>query len=151
MSIFNFSDTKSYLRHYITELPRKGRGEGTRIAKHLRVSTTLVSQVLTGEKSFTLEQARSLCDYLGLSGVDADYLMFLVEHDRAGTTELKRYWNSKLDELRNRALKLSNRIKPRRVLNDQERAIFYSTPLYSAIRLFTSVGENGKSLVEICE
>lgn len=151
MSIFNYQDTKTYLRHYISELPRKGRGEGTRIAKHLGVSTTLVSQVLAGEKSFTPEQTRSLSQYLGLTGLDADCLMFLVQYDRAGSTDLKQFWKSKLDEVRERALKLSNRVKPQRVLNDQQRAVFYSSPLYSAVRLFTSVGDKGKSLGEICD
>lgn len=151
MSIFNHLDTKSYLRYYISELPRKGRGEGTKIARHLKVSTTLVSQILAGEKSFTPEQAQGLCDYLGLQGLEADYLTFLVQQDRAGTLELKRYWKNKLDELRSQAVKLANRVQPKRVLNENDRAIFYSSSLYSAIRLFTSVGEEGKSLLDICE
>jgi uncharacterized protein (TIGR02147 family) len=151
MSIYNFTDTKTFLKHYISELPRKGRGEGTRIARRLGVSTTLVSQVLAGEKSFTPEQTRSLTEHLGLTGLDADYLMFLVQQDRAGSVELKKYWKAKLAELRDRALKLSTRVRPQRVLNDQECATFYSTPLFSAIRLFTSVGNNGKSVAEICE
>ena len=150
MSIFNFDDTKSYLRHYIQELPRKGRGEGRRISQHLRVSTTLVSQVLAGEKYFTAEQTESLAQHLGLVGLEADYLMFLVQHDRAGSAGLKKYWRRKLDELRAHSRKVSERVKPARVLNDQERAVFYSTPLYSALRLFTSVGQ-GASLGEICE
>jgi uncharacterized protein (TIGR02147 family) len=151
MTIFTFQDTRSFLRSYITELPRKGRGEISRIARHLSVSTTLVSQVLAGEKSFTAEQSRALTKYLGLVGIEADYLMFLVQSDRAGSMELREFWKSKLDELRERSLKLSNRVSPKRVLNEQERATFYSSPLYSAIRLYTSVGEAGKSAAEIAE
>jgi Domain of unknown function (DUF4423) len=35
-------------------------------------------------------------------------------------------------------------------LSDQERAIFYSSPLYTAIQVYTSLGSKGKSLDEIC-
>jgi uncharacterized protein (TIGR02147 family) len=151
MTVYNFTDIRSLLKTFISELPRKGRGEGTKIARRLGVSTTLVSQVLAGDKHFTPEQTRILCEHLGLSGGEADYLMFLGQMDRAGTQELRRYWKSKLEELRKRGQKVSNRVKAKRVLDDRERAVFYSNPLYSAIRLFTSVGTEGKSLAEICE
>lgn len=151
MSVFNFTDSRPFLRHYIADLPRKGRGEATKIAAHLGVSTTLVSQVLANEKSFTPEQAQSLIQYLGLSGIEADHFLFMIHHERAGTPELKKYWQSKLIELKATALKVSQRVEADRVLNDQERAVFYSTPLFSAVRLFTSIGVGGKTLGEVSE
>ncbi len=106
---------------------------------------------MAGEKSFTSEQAQKLGKYLGLFGLEAEYLLFMVQLERAGSDELRKFWSGKLDELKDRALILSNRLRPKRVLNDQERSIFYSTALYSAIRLYTSVGDKGKSLIEIAE
>ena len=50
-----------------------------------------------------------------------------------------------------RGQKLASRVKPERVLNDQERSIFYSTPLYSVIRLYTSIGKKGKTVGEVAE
>lgn len=150
MSLFNYSNTKSYLRYYLAQLPKKGRGEISKIAQTLRVSTTLVSQVLAGDKSFTLEQAQALCEYLGLSGIDAEYFMLLVLHERAGSIDLKKFWKQKLDSTREQSLKLSSRVKTDRVLTDQERAVFYSSPLYASVQMFTSVGAKGRSLDEIC-
>jgi uncharacterized protein (TIGR02147 family) len=151
MSVFQFKATRPYLRHYIAHLPRKGWGEVTRIASHLSVSTTFVSQVLAGDLSFTPEQAQRLAGYLGLTGLEADYFIYLVHFERAGTADLKNYWRAKLEELHSRSLKISTRLTPKRVLTDHERAVFYSTPLYSAIQLFTGVGEKGKSGAEIGE
>lgn len=151
MSIFNFKETRSFLRNHINTLPKKGRGEASRIANYLGVSTTLISQVLSGEKSFTPEQTQNLITYLGLTSLEADYLTFMVQKERAGSTELKKFWNTKLDQIREQSLKISNRVKTDKILSDQERAIFYSTPLYSAIRLFTSVSEKGKSVADVCE
>jgi hypothetical protein len=74
----------------------------------------------------------------------------MIQHERAGTTELKKYWRKKLDDLRTRALKLSERLQAECVLNDQERSVFYSSPLYSAIRLYTSI-DKGKTAAEISE
>ena len=149
MSIFNFSDSRLFLRHYINELPRGGRGEARKLAQYLSVSTTLISQILASQKSFTSEQAQHLTHYLGLSELEADYLMHLIQLERAGSVEVRKYWQSKLQEIKDRGLKLSNRVRPERVLNDQERSIFYSTPLYSAIRLYTSVGKRGKTVGEV--
>ena len=150
MSLFQFKDSKSYLRYYIAHLPKKGRGEISRMAHHLRVSTTLVSQVLSGEKFFTAEQALILTQYLGLIGVEADFFTYLIQAERAGSKDLKLYWNNKLKDIREQSLKISSRVAVDQTLKEEDRAVFYSTPLYSAIRLFTSVEQKGKSLDEIC-
>jgi hypothetical protein len=151
MNLYNFKTTKDLLRHYISQLPKKGHGEISRIAKHLNVSTTLVSHVLAGTKFFTTEQAESLSSYLGLLRQDADYFIFLVQLERAGSATLKKYWQSKLEEIREQSLKISNRIQTDKLISENEKAIFYSSPIYSILRIYTSIGDNGKSLSELAE
>lgn len=150
MSVLNFKEISSYLRHHILHLPKKGRGEISRIAKHLRVSTTLVSQVLAGGKTFTPEQTEALVGFLGLRPLEGEYLIFLSQRERAGSKQLKEFWNEKLCELRDRALSVTNRIERDAILSDEEKSRFYSNALNASIWLFTSVGEKGKSLEEIC-
>jgi uncharacterized protein (TIGR02147 family) len=151
MSAFQFTDSRPFLRKFIASLPAKGHGEASRIARELRVSTTLISQILSGEKSFTPEQAAQMVAYLGLTGLEAEYFTSLVYYERAGSKPLQDYWKTKLDDLRERALQMSTRLKTDRKLNDVERSVFYSDPLYSAVRLYTSVGESGRTLEEISE
>jgi uncharacterized protein (TIGR02147 family) len=151
MSIFKFTDSRRFLRSYLAGLPKKGRGEARQLAQHLRVSTTLVSQVLAEQKSFTAEQAQRVITYLGLSEVEADYFMHLIQVERSGSAEVKKYWLGKLQEIRERGRKLPNLVKFDRVLNEQERSVFYSAPIYSAIRLFTSLNAKGKSVGDVAQ
>lgn len=151
MNIFFAKTSRSIISDYIERLPKRGRGEISRIARHLGVSTTLVSHVLSGQKIVTLEQAEALVSYLGLGPLESDFFIYLVQFERAGTINLKAFWRSKLDKLNEDSLRLSNRIDADKQMSEVEKSIFYSTPLYSAIQLFTTVGEKGKTLDEICE
>lgn len=141
----------AYIKHHISQLPCKGRGEISRIAVHLRVSPTLISHVLSGKKLLSMDQMGGLISYLGLGGIEADYLMYLLQSERAGTTEAKAYWRKKTDEIKEKSLKISNRIHSDKKLTEVDRAVFYSSPLYMMIRLFTSIGNQGQSLSEISQ
>ena len=150
MSIFDFSDYRLFLRKHIESLPKKGRGSVNRIAAHLGVHSSFVSQVLTSTRDFSLEQAHLLCSFMGLKAIETDYFMLLVERDRAGTKLLKDYFTEKLDRLKKDSLEIASRIPQDRGLTDYERSVFYSSWLYSAIRLWTSVGD-GKTLDEVAQ
>src|SRR5687768_14441466 len=129
MSPFQFATVRSYLRAYIAHLPKKGRGEISRIARHLSVSTTLISQDLAGQKFLTAEQTQALISYLGLSGLEASYLAFLVQYERAGSHDLKKFWRAKLDEVKEQSLKLASRVKADQALSEEDRGRFYSSPI----------------------
>lgn len=90
------------------------------------------------------------CDFLGLSTLEKDYFLELLRRERAGTVKLKKYHQEKIKELRKIALKLSERIDTERKLTEQEASIFYSSWMYSAVRLCCSIGE-GQTLDEISE
>jgi uncharacterized protein (TIGR02147 family) len=149
MSIFEFKDYRTYLRSYIRHLPRKGRGELSKIAKHLRINTTLLSQIMSSGREFSPEQALSLSEYLAHTEIETDYFALLVQHQRAGNSRLKKYLEKKLELMREEALKLSKRISHEKKLSDHERAIFYSSWIFSAIHLFTSTSQKGVTLDEI--
>jgi uncharacterized protein (TIGR02147 family) len=149
MKLFESKSYKSYLDGRIRAQPRNGRGESKRIAEALGVSSTLVSQILSGDRILTLEQGEALCEYWGLLPIERDYFLLLIQFERAGTSGLRSYFKDKLDLIKSESLVVANRIQPKRVLNETEKAVFYSSPLYSAIRLFTSTSKNGRSLEEI--
>lgn len=148
-TIFNFQDYRSFLKNYLKELP-KSHGVLKTWAAHLNVHSTLVSQVMMGQREFTEEQALELCDFIGLGSLEKDYLLELLRLERAGTNNLKKYHQTKLKELEKKALKLSERIETERKLTEQESSIFYSSWIYSAIRLSCSL-ESGLTIDEISE
>lgn len=149
MTTFVYKNIASFLKAYIEQLPKKGRGEASRIAANLKVSTTLVSQVLNGQKYFTHEQVLKLVAYVGLVGPEAEYIVFVSHYERAGTQELKDFWNNQLHEVKNKSVNLSKRLTEPRRISEEDRVHFYSSYIYSAIRLYTSLDDKGKNLQDI--
>lgn len=147
--IFEFNNYRNFLKTYIKQKPKRGYGEATRIAKHINVSTTFFSQVLSGIKQLSVEQTQDLSEYLGLSELESEYFFYLVNLDRAGTQNLKKFYEKKLQLLKADSLKLTKRVEVKKILSEEEKSIFYSSYLYSAILLFTSTKETGVTLEEI--
>ncbi len=147
--IFNFTDYRDFLKEFIRLLPKGGHGEAKRIADHLQVSSTYISHVMAGTRELNLEQAVSLCGYLGLRSHEADYFFYLVQASRAGTQPLRDFCEEKLQDIRKKSLKLVDRIEIKKTLNDQEKAVFYSSALYSAIHIFCATHKTGKTIEEI--
>lgn len=148
-TIFHFKDYRVFLKNYLKELP-KSHGILKAWAEHLNVHSTLVSQVMIGKRDFTEEQALELSDFIGLGPLERDYFLELLKFERAGTQKLKKYHQDKLNELSAKALNLSQRIDSDRKLTERESSIFYSSWLYSAIRLSCSIGQ-GLTIDEITE
>jgi uncharacterized protein (TIGR02147 family) len=139
MTIYQFDDYKRFLKAYLLQLPRRGRGEISRWATHLQVNATLISQILNGRKSFTLEQAQELTEFMALNPDDSDYLMLLVEKGRAGTPKLRKYWQTRIEKRQAEVLQLDLTVGEETLLSEADRAVFYSSWHYSAIRLITSI------------
>lgn len=149
MSIYNFSSYRAYLSDHIAHLPQKGRGEIKRISEAIRIHPTLMSMILTGSRDLTPEQAYDLSSYLQHTDMEADYFLALVQVERAGNQRLKSHLKKNIEKIKTEATKLSNRVEHERKLTDEERAVYYSSWIYSAIRLFCSTDEKGKTLSEI--
>ena len=141
MTVFEYSDYKAFLKDTIAGLPKKGRGEINRMAEYLGVHPTLISQILNGARDFSAEQIHKLCSYLGLQPLESDFLILLLQHERAGTAEFKKYYKIKIEEVKKASLGIANRLAKHRSLTDYERSIFYSNWIYMAVWLFISVGE----------
>lgn len=151
VSIFNHSEYRDFLRAWIAALPQKGRGELAKIARHLEVNTTLLSQIMSGSRDFSLEQALVVGQYFGLNKLELEYFLNLVQLSRAGNHLLKKHLHEKLEELRSSSKKLSTRIRHERNLSDSEKSIFYSSWLYSAVHLYTSINEKGVTLEDVVQ
>lgn len=149
----HFFDQQNYrilLKTWIKSLPERGYGELSRIAAHLGVNSALISQVFSGKKEFTFEQGFRITKYMGLDDFQSEYFMALLQRERAGDHEYKKHWDQKIQSMQSEALNLKNRVKKDRSLSDFEKATYYSSYMYGAIRLFCSIGD-GKTLSEISE
>lgn len=139
MKVYEFKDYKEFLSLWLKEHPKGGRGQLKKMADYLRVSTTLLSQVLKGEKHFSLETAADITEYVGLNEKETEYFLLLVEHQRAGGHKLRKILEKKLEREQQAGAQLQNRLHKDRELTDNEKMQFYSSWMYSGIRLLSAL------------
>lgn len=139
MKVFDFQDYKKYVLAELGTRPKGGHGEFQRIAKALKVHSTMVTHVLKGHLHLSAEQSLALAEYLGLGELETDYLLALVQLARAGDPRTRRYFEQQLTRLKDRSLNLGARLTARSALSEQDQAMFYSSWVYAAIRLLSAV------------
>lgn len=139
MKIFDFTDYRDFVTKTVRALPKAGRGELLKIASHLGIHTSTLSQVLSGTKQFTLDQACALADYFGLNDLETEYLLKLVELERAGTERLRVTLKKQMSRLLDKSKELSAVVPGKRSLSEEEKAIFYSNWFYPGIWALTSI------------
>lgn len=127
MSVYEAKEYKSYLKTWVETRPGGGRGEYRKMADSLAISTTMISQVVNGEKHFSMEVASELCDYLALSDREAEFFLLMVESERAGSVRYQQRLKKRLEALREQALKIEERYNTDRDLTEMEMARYYSS------------------------
>ena len=135
-SLFTMTDYRNYIRSWATAC---GRGEYRRISLALGMHTTLVSQIFSGRKSLTEEQAFKLCVYMSLTALETDYFLKLVQIERAGTEQLKALFQRHLKQIHTQANEIISRVPVSEKLSEEDRALFYSSWHYTIVRLLTSI------------
>ncbi|MGE3609120.1 MAG: TIGR02147 family protein [Bacteriovoracaceae bacterium] len=149
MRVFEYLDYRIFLKAWLKSRHQNGRGYVTKIAKAINIHNTLFSLILSGERDLTLEHGFALTRFLELNEAEADYFMLLVQYSRAGNHEYKKDLKLKIEKARSEALNLSNQFVHEKKLDTEQQMTFYSSWLYSAIRLYCSTHENGRSIEEI--
>ena len=109
-----------------------------------------MSQIFKGDRELNSEQALIVASFLGLSLREKDYFLLLVQRARAGTAELKQYYDSKLLDLREKNQQLSNVVVRSAVLSEEAQAIYYSNWYFSGLRLLALL-DRYHSIPEIAE
>ncbi|MDO9182634.1 MAG: TIGR02147 family protein [Bacteriovorax sp.] len=143
MSVFEYHEYKKYVNDWINTQPKNGHGQLRKLSQFLGINSVVMSQVFRADRDLTLEQALSVTQFIGLSSMERDYFLLLVQKERAGTNDLRKVFEKQLDILRASSQALKNRIKHEEFTNE-DRARFYSHWYYSAIRLGVSIPEYGQ-------
>jgi uncharacterized protein (TIGR02147 family) len=125
MTIFDFKDYRSYLKKRFP-VSGESRGSRTRLAERLKVQSAFVSRVMAGQADFSLEQACVINAFLSHTPDEGDYFMLLLQFEKAGSPDLRRYFANKID-----AIQLQKReIRSRMTVTDH-------IPLESQIRYYS--------------
>jgi uncharacterized protein (TIGR02147 family) len=134
-------DYRAAIRARIQSMPARGHGQLVKIARHLGVHPTLITQIFKGDKCLSPEHALLIAEYLGLSELETEYFLALVELDRAGHHKLKSRILARLEKIRGQHQLPQARMTKHQVLAEEDRALFYSSWYYSAIRLLAGLNE----------
>jgi len=138
LSIYLFDDYRAYLNAWIETASQK-RGLRARISEAANVHKTTLSQIFHGAKDFSLEQTIRVGQYLGLNQQESDYLVLLVNYARAGSPDLQESFRRQIEARQKEHNQLSHRVTRTRELSSEERSIYYSNWIYSAVRNLTAI------------
>jgi uncharacterized protein (TIGR02147 family) len=139
MTVFEGPDYKQFVLARIQTMPRRGRGQLSRIAKLLNIHTTMVTHIFRGKSHLSIEQALKLAQYFGMNELETEYFVELIHLARAANTESREYYSVRLTKLKSRVANLADRLAVKKVLQESDQAIFYSAWYFSAIRLLTAI------------
>ncbi len=140
MKIYEFTDYKKFVRNWLDEQPKRGHGVYVKMAEALGISAVMVSQVFSGPKNLSLEHAYLLAEFLSLNLQERNYLLLLVNFERAGSQKLREHFKSEIKQIQKQKTEDLKEIVGQDIaLSDADKAEFYSSWLYSAIRLQTSI------------
>lgn len=139
LTIFQYSNYKKYVLDRIQQMPKRGYGQFSKMAKFLSINSVNVTQIFKGHRDLTVEQACLLQEFFGFTELEGQYFVGLVELERAGHHKLKAMIRKRLDEVLRKSENLKTRIPSQKELSEEVKAIFYSAWYNSAIRLATSI------------
>lgn len=140
-NLFEHQDYKSYLSVRITLEANVDRGYRSRLSEFVQCQQSYLSQVLNGKPDFTLEQAMRLNKFLHHDKIESKYFILLVEKSRAGTDDLKLFFEDQLAELKDSQFNLKKRLKETDEINLEDQHKYYSAWFYSAIYVILSIPE----------
>jgi uncharacterized protein (TIGR02147 family) len=139
MTVFQFDDYKACFLKWLEEMPNSGRGQFRRLAQHLRVSSVFITQVFRGDRDLNPDQALDTTEFMGLTELETEYFLLLVQEARAGGHRLKTRVRKKRQALKVEAIDLKKQISQDAELSHEAKSVFYGHWHYSAVRLLCSL------------
>jgi uncharacterized protein (TIGR02147 family) len=137
--VFDFTDYKAFLKHIEEVRAPIQRGFRSRLAEETGCQNAFISQVLNSGAQFSLEQTLKIASYLKLTDDERHYFLWLVEYARAGSQELKTYFQNLMTILREKNLEIKERVGSAQTLSIENQSIYYSHWYYAAIHVLVTI------------
>lgn len=140
-TVFEYTHYKAFINDLINSYPAHGRGQRKALAEAIGCQVAYITHVLSGESHFSLEQTEAASRYFNLSQEETEYLILLVQFNRAGTPELKKFFERLLREQTLKFSKNSERLNIKEGLSYDKQTIYYSSWLYAAVHMAVTIPE----------
>ena len=99
VSIYNFKDYKKYIAEMCSKENSSLKGPKARLAEFIGCQLAYLSQVLNGEANFSSEQAEACNRFFGHNKRESIYFINIVHYEKAGTTNLKKFYLDQINEI----------------------------------------------------
>lgn len=136
--VFQFKNYKTYINTRLDEAGARS-GQRAKMAREMGVQSSYLSQVLHGHPDLTLEQAFRANAFFEHDSSESHYFLLLVQKDRAGTTDLKNYFQKQIVDLLLEREKIKNRLNQTTVLSEEIQSRYYSSWDYVGVHMALSV------------
>ena len=140
-SIYEYRDYKKHLTDLIETDPNGGRGKRKALAEAIGCQVSHITNVLSGGGHFSQEQAEAAARFFGLNKGEIEFLLILVQYNRAGTSTLRKFYEGLLDEKTEKYSALKNRLKMPDSLKLEQETRYYSSWQYGAVHVLLSIKE----------
>lgn len=133
MNIYNFRDYKEYLKSII----EKENSSFTRkLCEAAQLHRSYFSQMINGAPHLTLEHAYRIAAFLGITVDERTFFITLVQHNKAGTIELKEYFKYQLNSIKQQKADISSNLETKNKTDEKQNAIYFSSWRYAFIHTF---------------
>lgn len=140
VNLFSFTNYKTFVQKWIATQPKGGRGIYSKLAESLDLSSVMVSQIFNGDREISLEHAIRLAEFLGLTHQETQYLLLLVNYQRAGNKPLREFYYNEIKLVQDKRQESLKHVHQEDIkLSEVDQAVFYSNWIYSAVRLQVSI------------
>jgi uncharacterized protein (TIGR02147 family) len=97
-NVFSFDNYREFLQ---MALPVRGEGRGTRfrLCEFVGFHSGFLTKIIKGEHRLSLEQGLAVAKFFSMNPGETRYFILLLMIDRAGTDDLKQYFEVQKAEL----------------------------------------------------
>ena len=139
-TIFEYKHYRDYLK---VKLATTGanRGLRTKLAEKTRTHPAFISKVLSGANDLSPEHIPPTSELLGHTPEESHFFALLVLHARAGTSELKKYYQTQIQEILRKREEFLERVKIEDKLPASDHTLYYSKWYFIAIHILVSISK----------
>lgn len=133
--IFDAQDYRQFLEAALSFDAYGKRGGKSDLAKYLKCESSFISQVLKNRIHFSLEHGIKVARFLRLSAKERQYLLLLIQRDRAGSAELRDFFAEQAQAMQDDMTSIKAQIRVKGKVGKESQTEYYSMWWYSAIHM----------------
>ena len=141
VSIYNYRDYKRYFVDLIAGSKDGPRGKRRALAESIGCQVSHVTNVLSGDAQFSQEQAEAAARFFGQNPRETEFLLIMVQFNRAGTASLSQFYKKLLDEKQEKHTTLKKLLNMPDELKSENEALYYSSWHFGAVHVLLSIPE----------